>query len=245
MRSDAVASATTKSTPTDPVTAADTEAERIIVAGILDARPDDGVAGEEGAYQPGTSGVVWHIDPIDGTTNFIYGIAAYCVSIGVEVSGSMTVGVVYNPVVDELFHAELGGGAFLNGESIQANAGGEMPKALVATGFGYGPEQRRAQAKVLTGLMPEVRDIRRIGSAALDLCAVACGRVDAYFEAGLNLWDLAAGWLIATEAGAICDDLRGNAPGTHFMLAAGPALHPALAQLLLELEAERVIEPQA
>lgn len=242
MRTEAVATATTKSTPTDPVTAADQEAERIIVAGILDARPDDGVAGEEGANRAGTSGVVWHIDPIDGTVNFVHNISAYAVSIGVEVAGVMAAGVVYDPVADELFSARLGHGAELNGSTITASDCQSAAAALVGTGFGYQPERRRAQVKVVAGLLPDIADIRRIGSAALDLCSVACGRLDAYFEGGLNKWDYAAGVLIAAEAGAICDDLRGNAPSQRFTLVATPGAHGPLSELLTALEADRVTD---
>ncbi len=242
MRSEAVAAADSKSTPTDPVTAADKEAERIIVAGILDARPDDGVSGEEGTNREGTSGVVWHIDPIDGTTNFVYDISAYAVSIGAEVDGVMSAGVVYNPVPDELFSARRGHGARLNDVVISAAQGDELATALVGTGFGYQPDRRRAQAAVLAKVLPEIRDVRRIGSAALDLCSVACGRLDAYFEGGLNRWDFAAGWLIAAEAGAICDDLRGNDPDERFTLASKPGIHQALSDLLRGHDADAVTE---
>jgi myo-inositol-1(or 4)-monophosphatase len=242
MRDDAVASATSKSTPTDPVTAADTEAERIIVEGILDARPHDGVAGEEGTNRAGTSGVIWHIDPIDGTANFVYGIPAYSVSIGVEVDGVLTAGAVYNPVADELFSAQIGNGATLNGDPIRVSQPTDCSMALVGTGFGYNPDRRRAQGGVLAELLPAIRDVRRAGSAALDLCSVASGRLDAYYEAGLNKWDFAAGALIATEAGAVCGDLAGEAPNERFLLAAAPSIHRPLAELLKGLDADRVTD---
>lgn len=245
MRSDAVSSATTKSSPTDPVTEADREAESIITNGILAARPDDAILGEEWAAETGSSGVVWHIDPIDGTTNYVYGIPAYGVSIAAEVDGVMTVGVVYNPAADELYEARLGGGAFCNRQPINASTCDQVSSALVATGFGYQAERRKAQAAVIASLLPEVRDIRRFGSAALDLCAVASGRVDAYFEAGLNVWDFAAGWLIATEAGARCDDLRGGQPTVRFLVAAAPGVHSELGELLRGLDADSVVGPTA
>ncbi len=241
MRAGAVASATTKSSPTDPVTEADRRAEEIITEGILAARPGDAVLGEEGADQTGTSGVVWHIDPIDGTTNYVYGIPAYSVSVAAEVDGRMAVGAVNNPAVSELFEAVKGRGATCNDEKIRASTTERLAETLVGTGFGYQADRRRAQARVVAGLLPEVRDIRRFGSAALDLCSVACGRVDAYFEAGLNLWDFAAGWLIATEAGARCDDLRGADPSPRFLLASGPGVHDTLGDLLRQLEADGVI----
>ncbi len=241
MRSTAVASATTKSSPTDPVTAADQRAEEIIVAGILEARPSDAIVGEEGADRTGDSGVVWYIDPIDGTTNYLYGIPAYGISIAAEVDGVMVAGVVYNPAAGELYAAAAGAGATCNGHSISATAGREVSSALIATGFGYLSDRRRVQAEVVAAMLPSVRDIRRFGSAALDLCAVASGRVDAYFEAGLNTWDFAAGWLIASEAGAVCDDLRGGPPSARFLVATAPGIHGPLTELLRALDADRVV----
>lgn len=241
MRAEAVTSADTKSSPTDPVTEADRRAETIIVDGILAARPDDGIVGEEGASRTGRSGVTWHIDPIDGTTNYVYGIPAYAVSIAAMVDGRVTAGAVFNPALDEMYAARLDAGAILNGQPIATADTAVLSSALVATGFGYVADRRRRQAAVVAALLPEVRDIRRFGSAALDLCAVACGRVDAYFEAGLNSWDFAAGWLIATEAGAVCDNLRGGAPTEHFLVAAAPAIHSELDRQLKELEADAVI----
>lgn len=241
MRVEAVSSPTTKSSPTDPVTAADTRAEEIVTEGILAVRPHDSIVGEEGANHHGQSGVTWYIDPIDGTTNYLYGIPAYGVSIAAAVDGTMTAGVVFNPAADELFAATLGAGATLNGQTITATGQDSLASALVATGFSYLAERRRKQAAVIASLLPEVRDIRRIGSAALDLCAVACGRVDAYFEAGLNIWDFAAGWLIAAEAGAVCDDLHGGVPTEQFMFASGAGVHAPLAHLLQELNADHVL----
>ncbi|MGI9596639.1 MAG: inositol monophosphatase family protein [Acidimicrobiales bacterium] len=241
MRAGAVSSATTKSSPTDPVTAADREAEEMIVAGILEARPDDGIVGEEGTDRTGRTGVVWHIDPIDGTTNYLYDIPAYSVSIAAQVEGAVVAGVVLNPAADELYAARAGRGATRNGLPIAASTTDQLASCLVATGFGYIAERRRVQAEVIAALLPEVRDLRRFGSAALDLCAVACGRVDAYFEAGLNSWDFAAGWLIASEAGAVCDDLRDGDPSERFLMAAAPGVHRSLTTALQRLDADRVI----
>jgi len=241
MRAAAVGSATTKSSPTDAVTDADRAAEAIVVDGIHRARPDDRVVGEEGTDRAGTSGLVWYVDPIDGTTNYPYGIPAYSVSIAVGRDGGPVLGgAVYNPVTDELFAATRGAGATLNGRTIATSAQTDLAATLVATGFGYRAERRRAQASLLVELLPAVRDIRRFGSAALDLCAVAAGRVDAYYEAGLNVWDFAAGWLIATEAGAVCDDLRGGPPGSGFLLAAAPGIHGVLADRLRALGADEL-----
>lgn len=238
-REKAVATATTKSSPTDPVTEGDRLAEAIVVAGITERRPDDGIVGEEGTEQTGTTGVVWYIDPIDGTTNYLYGIPAYAVSIGAAVDGVMTAAVVLNPVNAEVFAAQLGAGATLNGEPIAVSSPTALGSSLVATGFGYKAERRKHQAATLAEVLPHIRDMRRIGSAALDLCNVACGRVDAYYELGLNSWDFAAGWLIAAEAGAIVDNLRDEPPTEHFLLAATPAIHSALTDLLRSVDADK------
>lgn len=245
MRDEAVASPDTKSSPTDPVTAADRKAEQIIVDGILAKRPDDGIVGEEGTDRTGTTGVDWYIDPIDGTTNYLYGIPAYSVSIAAAVDGAVVAGAVYNPVSNELFTAKRDGGAHLaigesgaTAKSIRVSSPDAVASSLVATGFGYRSERRRRQAEVMAALLPGIRDIRRFGSAALDLCAVACGRVDAYFEAGLNTWDYSAGALIATEAGARCHDLRGGEPTTHFLVATAPGIDSELSGLLRDLAAD-------
>lgn len=237
LRASAVAGATTKSSPTDPVTEADRAAERIVVDGLTSARPEDAIIGEEGTEQAGTSGLIWSIDPIDGTTNYVYGIPAYAVSIAVGDETGILCGSVYNPVTDELYEAVRGAGATLNGRPIAVNEPVELDAALVATGFGYLAERRRSQAAVVAGLLPEIRDIRRVGSAALDLCAVACGQVDAYYEVGLNVWDFAAGALVATEAGAMCTDLTGGPASPEFLVAAGPTLHRVLAERLRSLGA--------
>ncbi len=242
MRSGVVSSAATKSSPTDPVTEADRAAESAIVAGIAEARPDDAIVGEEGTDRAGSSGVVWYVDPIDGTVNYLYGIPAYAVSIAVGLGRSMVAGVVLNPATDELFAASVGAGATRNGLPISVSDRTDLAAALVATGFGYQADRRRAQADVLSALLPTIRDIRRFGSAALDLCAVASGRVDAYYEAGLNVWDYAAGWLIAAEAGATCDDGRGGPPSERFLVAAGPGIHHQLGERLRDFEADRVTD---
>ncbi len=238
-REKAVATATTKSSPTDPVTEGDRLAEAIVVAGITKHRPDDGIVGEEGTEKSGTTGVVWYIDPIDGTTNYVYGIPAYAVSIGAAVDGVMTAAVVLNPIANEVFAARLGAGATLNGAPITVSSPAALSSSLVATGFGYKADRRKHQAATLAEVLPHIRDMRRIGSAALDLCNVACGRVDAYYELGLNSWDFAAGWLVATEAGAVVDNLRDEPPTEHFLLAATPAIHAPLTELLRSVNADR------
>lgn len=224
--------ADTKSSPTDLVTAADRAAEALIIDGILAARPGDGIAGEEGGNRAGTSGVVWHIDPIDGTTNYVYGIPAFAVSIGVEANGELVAGAVFHPSRGCLYHAVQGGGAWRDDERLRCSPLADTATALVATGFAYQPDRRRHQAGVLAEVLPRIRDIRRFGSAALDLCAVASGEVDAYWEQGLNHWDLAGGTVIAREAGALVGNLRGGPPDAGCLLAAPPALFGPLRDLL-------------
>ncbi len=238
MRDSVDLSGDTKSSSVDVVTAADRAAEAFIVDRLSVLRPDDGVLGEEGAGSEGTSGVRWIIDPIDGTTNYVYSVPSYGVSIAAEVDADLALGVVSEPVFNRCYSARVGGGAFKNGEPISVNTDPSVETALVATGFGYLAERRRRQAEVLVDLLPQVRDIRRFGSAALDLCYLAEGLVDAYYERGLHAWDLAAGAVIASEAGATVGDLRGNAAGEHFTLAAHPALFEALRAILAGLEAD-------
>jgi myo-inositol-1(or 4)-monophosphatase len=221
----------TKSSPTDMVTEVDRETEALIVGRILAARPTDGVLGEEGANRAGTSGVRWVIDPLDGTTNYVYGYPAYSVSIGVEADGETVVGVVYDAARGELFSASKGGGAFLNGKAISVSSQEQPGLALCATGFGYEPEIRRRQAAVCAWMTPRVRDIRRSGSAAIDLCSAACGRVDAYYEFGLNDWDRAAGILIVREAGGRAEVLESSF-GQQLNLACGQALFEPLHRLV-------------
>jgi myo-inositol-1(or 4)-monophosphatase len=212
----------TKSTATDMVTEVDREVERLIVDGILAARPDDGILGEEGADVSGTSGHRWIIDPIDGTTNYLYGHPGFAVSIACERDGEVVVGVVYDPLHRELYAASRGSGATRNGEPVHCSDETDIGQALVATGFNYDPVLRREQGAVIARVIGEIRDIRRIGAAAVDLCSVASGRVDAYFERGLNPWDLAAGELIAAEAGARVEAIEGG-PARPGSVLAGPA----------------------
>jgi myo-inositol-1(or 4)-monophosphatase len=222
----------TKSTGTDMVTEMDRAAEAHIVERLLAARPDDGVLGEEGTDRPGTSGVRWVVDPLDGTTNYLYGLPGFNVSVGAEVDGEVVAGAVFDVIRGELFSATLGGGATRDGATIRPSAATDLALALVATGFSYEADRRRRQAQVLVEVLPRVRDVRRLGAAAVDLCSVACGRVDAYYEKGLAPWDLAAGGLIAAEAGAIVTDLAGGSPRGDTVVAATPAVHGPLRALL-------------
>lgn len=229
--------ASTKSSPTDVVTEMDTAAEKLIVEFLRSRRPHDGFLGEEGGGAHGDSGIRWVVDPIDGTVNYLYDLPAWCVSIAAEDADGAVVGVVEVPSMRETFHAVRGGGAYRNGAAIRANDAVPLPRALVATGFGYTVERRTRQADVVHRVLPAVRDIRRYGSAAIDLCAVACGRVDAYYERGLNPWDVAAGALIAGEAGARVGLLRPEADGSDLTVAAPPGTYADLVALLEDLDA--------
>jgi len=230
--------AATKTTATDIVTEMDRRSEQLVVDRISAARPDDGFLGEEGAARAGTSGVTWVVDPIDGTVNYLYGIPAYAVSIAASVDGQVVAGAVVNPVHGETWTALRGEGAWLDGQRLRISAPPPLHLALVATGFGYDARRRARQADVLGQVLPRVRDVRRFGAASLDLCAVACGRVDAYYEQGLKPWDLAAGGLVATEAGATVTGLRGRVAGEDLVVAAGPPLVTELVGLLEELDAD-------
>ncbi len=204
-RREGVEVAATKSSPVDVVTEVDRASERLIYDRLMAARPDDGFLGEEGASSESASGVVWVVDPIDGTVNFLYGIPHYAVSIAASVDGEPVAGVVLNVVSGETFTATKDGGSFRDGVPLRVGSDGTPPdlsQRLVGTGFNYLAEVKAKQTVAVSALLHEVRDVRRMGSAALDLCSVAAGRLDAYVEEGLNPWDMAAGGLVATEAGA-------------------------------------------
>ena len=222
----------TKTSATDMVTEMDRSAEELIVEGLQVARPDDGVLAEESGEREGTSGVRWVIDPLDGTTNYLYAHPRYGVSIAAELDGDVVAAAVADPSFDEVFTAVKGGGARLNGEPIAHSGHADLSTALVATGFSYLPERRAHQAEVLKRLLPEVRDIRRHGAASLDLCWVACGRVDAYYEMTLQPWDVAAGVLVAAEAGAVVSGVGGGPPSAESVFASAPDLAGPLLQLL-------------
>jgi myo-inositol-1(or 4)-monophosphatase len=217
-----------KSTPTDLVSEADHNAERLIRERIGAARPDDAILGEEGGDTVGTSGIRWVVDPLDGTVNFLFGIPQWAVSIAAEDADGTLIGVVYDPMRDELFSAERGGAPSLDGRPISASTKRDMATALVGTGFGYDAEVRRAQSAVAARLLPEVRDLRRFGAAAIDLAWTACGRLDAYYEHGLNAWDLAAGGLICECAGLDVRPLEPVGPSAPGVLVAPSFLADAL-----------------
>lgn len=210
--------ATTKSSATDLVSAADREVEQIIVSSLAKLRPKDGILGEEGATHPSSTGIDWIIDPIDGTTNFLYANGSFAVSIAAYAGSKGLAGVVYDPIREETFCGVLGGSTTLNGRTLHLPpTAPPLDEALLGTGFHYVASRRLAQARLLVTILPAVRDIRRHGVAALDLCSVAAGRLDAYYEAELKPWDMAAGLIIANGAGSL-----------HTMVDLGDELHETL-----------------
>jgi myo-inositol-1(or 4)-monophosphatase len=223
----------TKTSPTDVVTAVDVASEQLIRREIRHVRPDDGFVGEEGDDVTGTSGITWVADPIDGTVNFLYRIPQFAVSLAARVDDQVVAGVVHNPSSGETFTAFLGGGAQLDGAPISVSTCTETAAALVGIGYAYRADVRAHQAREAARLLPEVRDIRRLGSAALDLCFVACGRLDAYVERGLKPWDLAAGRLIAQEAGARVAGLGGSEASELIVVAAPDGLFATFEKALL------------
>ena len=228
--------ASTKSSPTDMVTVWDGRSEERIVAELSERRPHDGIVAEEGSSRPSTTGISWLVDPIDGTTNFLYGLAGFAVSIAaVDDYGRSLAGAVYLPMTRELFVAARGHGAWLGGRRLQCSTLDDPSRALVGTGFAYDAERRRRQGAQVAALVGSVRDIRRVGAAAPDLCYVADGRLDAYFEENLQPWDVAAGRLIAEEAGALVTSFDGGPADPSRLLAAAPGVHAALVELLREV----------
>lgn len=232
-RRSGITEVTTKSTTTDMVTEFDRAAEALLVHRLAMARPSDGLVGEEGTDTEGTSGIRWLLDPIDGTTNFLYGLPGFAVSVAAADRSGVLAGAVYLPDLDELFQADRGGGATLGGRPIHCATTAQLSTALVGTGFSYRPERRVRQAQRVAHLIGQVRDIRRFGAAAADLCYVACGRLDAYFEEHLNPWDLAAGELIAREAGCRSGDFSGGPARPEQMLVAPPQLFEPMRELII------------
>ena len=224
----------TKSTPTDPVSDADRDSERLVLDRISDARPDDGIISEEGEGIPSRSGVTWIVDPLDGTVNYLFGIPVWGVSVAVHDPLGALIGVVVDPTRKEVFSALRGEGAAVNGRPARVSAKAEPATALIGTGFSYEAEARSVQAERLVRVLPRVRDVRRAGSAAIDLAWTACGRLDGFFEAPMKLWDRAAGELLIAEAGGVVTPLE--APGGREedtgVVAANPDLHRALNELV-------------
>lgn len=237
--------AATKSSPTDVVTEMDRRSEELVRARISAARPSDAILGEEGGQTGEVAGAParWVIDPLDGTVNYLYGLPDWAVSIGAEVAGEIVAGAVYVPVRGELFTATRGGGAWLTSGGtrtpLRCRPGVPLDQALIATGFGYVAGRRKVQGEVVAALLPRIRDIRRAGVASVDLCALAAGRVDGYYERGLHYWDYAAGSLVAAEAGAVVGGLHGAPVSGSMAIAAGPGLFGPLAGVLAALDAER------
>jgi myo-inositol-1(or 4)-monophosphatase len=227
-----VVAAETKSSMTDMVTEFDRASEQLLVTRIRATRPHDGIVGEEGSSTVGTSGVSWLIDPIDGTTNFLYDIPAWAVSVAAVDAEGPLAAAVYAPALGELFTARRGGGATLNGVPIACGRSADLSTSLVATGFSYVAARRVEQAARVARMIGHVRDVRRFGAASLDLCFVAMGRLDGYFEEDLGPWDLAAGQLVATEAGCRTGDFSGGAIRPGQALVANPSLFADLADLI-------------
>lgn len=215
----------------DPVTSADEWAERELVERILGIRPEDGILGEEGTLVAGTSGVVWVIDPIDGTTNFVYDLPGSAVSIGAEVNGEAIAGVVADLTRGEVFSAALGGGAFRNNQPIHPSEITSLDRALIGTGIHPDFTRRQEQAEVFRHVLPRIGDLRRLGSCSVEICSVACGRLDGFFDSGLKQWDLSAALLVAKEAGAQVTMLDGGADG--LVVCTGAGIHDELMEVLM------------
>lgn len=222
----------TKTSPSDVVTSMDLAAEKLLVELISERRPEDGFLGEEGAAKEGSSGIRWVVDPLDGTVNYLYGLPVWAVSVAAEDEQGALVGVVEVPPRAETYHAVRGGGAWCGERQLHRREAPALSGALVGTGFGYVTERRAHQADVVRTLLPLVRDIRRGGSAAIDLCDLAAGRLDAFYERGLNPWDFAAGALIAREAGIRAEGRNGARPSEELTVAAHPELFDELHDLL-------------
>jgi len=222
----------TKSTATDMVTEYDRATEREIVATLRRLRPRDAIVGEEGASHDGDSGLTWYIDPIDGTTNFLYDLPMWTVSIGVHDQLGALCGVVYAPALRETYTAVRGGGAHLNGHRIACSNVADLTQALVGTGFNYSPKNRVEQALRFPRIIDKIRDVRRLGAASLDLCFVACGRYDGYFEEHLYPWDFAAASLIVVEAGGRFTTIEAGSGPTSGVLAANAGLFGQIRDLV-------------
>lgn len=230
-----------KTSATDVVTQLDTASEQAIVAHLLAARPDDSILGEESGQRPGSSGVRWVIDPLDGTVNYLYGLPLWAVSIAAESDGAVVAGVVGVPAMGHSYRAARGGGAHCwtagTARRLRVRDCESPAAALVATGFGYRAQRRASQGEAVAALLPQVRDIRRCGAAALDLCWLADGHYDAYYERGLHPWDMAAGTLIAREAGAVVTGAAGSQPDEELLVAAVPGIHAEFHRMALAVGA--------
>ena len=225
----------TKSTPTDLVSDADRDSEALLRSVIEERRPGDGILGEEGSAVRSRSGVVWVLDPLDATVNFLFGIPWWAVSVACRDEDGILVGAVFNPNNDEMFTARRGGHAYLNGRQIRVSTCDDLSEALIATGFAYDRRAREVQGALVARVLPRVRDVRRMGSAALDLCSLACGRVDGFYEGNLEEWDKAAGSLLVAEAGGVLSEIE--PPLDHLssgLVATNEALHSDLRGLVAD-----------
>ena len=223
----------TKTSPTDLVTEHDKASEALIVAALRAERPSDRIVAEEGTELPGRSGITWHIDPIDGTANFFFDLPTWAVSIGAVDENGPLAGAVYSPPLGEMFSAARGAGARLDGRPIAPRPNDDLSDALVATGFSYSAADRLRQSRRIPEMIDRIRDLRRFGAAALDICFVACGRLDAYFEENLHSWDVLAAELIAREAGARSGDFSGGPLRPAEVLVSGPGVFDALSNVLV------------
>jgi myo-inositol-1(or 4)-monophosphatase len=243
VREQAITHVQTKSTDTDVVTAADHAVERYIIGELASSRPGDAVLSEEsGAVGAAVGAAVrWILDPIDGTVNYLYGVPYYAVSLAAEVDGAIVAAVVHNPATGEQWTALRGGGAYKGaygvGRRLIGSTATDLGTSLIATGFGYDSARRTHQAAVLAGMADRIRDIRRFGAAALDLCLAAEGVVDGFYETGLNAWDMAAGGLVAVEAGLLVTGVDGGPPDMSLLVAAPPPIHGPLRTVLADLDA--------
>lgn len=232
-----------KTSPTDIVTERDLASEKAIVAFIREHRPHDAILGEEGTNLDGTSGLTWIIDPLDGTINYLYGSPQWAVSIAIADENGPMIGVVYAPAVTVEYWAVRGEGAFREDRdgivALPKVADVDIAHALFATGFAYRTERRAQQAKVLSTVLPQIRDIRRKGSAALDVCMAACGMVNGYFERGTHPWDIAAGSVVAMETGALVTGLNGKPAHNDMVVVAPPKLHAQMTALLESVSADQ------
>jgi myo-inositol-1(or 4)-monophosphatase len=229
----------TKSSAIDLVTDVDRASERLILARLEAERPRDGILSEEAGAREGENGWVWVIDPLDGTTNYAHGFPHFAVSIGIERDGTREIGVVYDPMKEELFAAERGGGATLNGEPIRVSRTSELERALLATGFGYDVHSAKIDnIEYFTRFIKRAQAVRRAGSAALDLAYVACGRFDGFWELSLHPWDVAAGYLLVEEAGGTVSSLSGGPPprSGSDVVASNRPLHASMLRVVAESE---------
>jgi myo-inositol-1(or 4)-monophosphatase len=249
-RPERVVVAATKSSDVDPVTVMDQASEELLREMIAAERPHDAILGEEGDDVAGTSGLTWVLDPIDGTVNYLYGVASWAVSVAVvagppePASWTILAGCVHSIADGRTWSAGLGEGATRDGVPVLVGAAASLGTSLVGTGFGYDAGRRAHQAQVLTQVLPKIRDIRRLGSAAIDLCLLADGSIDLYYERGLNPWDMAAGAIVATEAGAVVTGLRGEPAGNAMTVAGPPDLVAQLTTILEAADADGAGSPE-